>query len=60
MLRHGHSAIGSEIPACGTAGPAPATFTPDQAIAHCEDWTDALCRSAFPRLMAASHRKTPR
>jgi AcrR family transcriptional regulator len=38
----------------------PATFKPGQAIAHCEDWTDALCNGAFPRLIATSTRKAPR
>ena len=27
-----------------------ATFKPSQAIAVCEDWVDALCKGAFPRL----------
>jgi AcrR family transcriptional regulator len=34
----------------------PATFKPAQAIAHCEDWTDALCSGAFPRLVAPTKR----
>jgi len=33
-----------------------ATFKPSEAIAVCEDWVDALCNGAFPRLhRAASH-----
>jgi AcrR family transcriptional regulator len=28
-----------------------ATFKPGEAIATCEDWVDALCKGAFPRLM---------
>jgi TetR/AcrR family transcriptional regulator, transcriptional repressor of bet genes len=33
-----------------------ATFKPSEAIAVCEDWVDALCNGAFPRLQrAASH-----
>jgi AcrR family transcriptional regulator len=35
----------------------PATFKPAQAIEHCEDWTDALCSGAFPRLLAAAGRR---
>jgi TetR/AcrR family transcriptional regulator, transcriptional repressor of bet genes len=31
-----------------------ATFKPSEAIAICEDWVDALCKGAFPRL----HRTT--
>jgi hypothetical protein len=27
-----------------------ATFKPREAIAVCEDWVDALCHGAFPRL----------
>jgi TetR/AcrR family transcriptional regulator, transcriptional repressor of bet genes len=27
-----------------------ATFKPSEAIAICEDWVDALCKGAFPRL----------
>ena len=28
----------------------PSTFKPSEAIAICEDWVDALCNGAFPRL----------
>jgi AcrR family transcriptional regulator len=31
-----------------------ATFKPSEAIAVCEDWVDALCSGAFPRLATAS------
>jgi hypothetical protein len=30
-----------------------ATFKPKEAIAICEDWVDALCGGAFPRLHRA-------
>ena len=29
----------------------PATFKPSEAVAICEDWVDALCNGAFPRLV---------
>jgi len=29
----------------------PTTFKPREAIALCEDWVNALCNGAFPRLM---------
>ena len=29
----------------------PSTFKPREAIALCEDWVDALCNGAFPRLL---------
>lgn len=40
----------------------PATFKPREAIALCEDWVNALCDGAFPRLLASSRPKsvTPR
>jgi TetR/AcrR family transcriptional regulator, transcriptional repressor of bet genes len=31
-----------------------ATFKPSEAIATCEDWVDALCNGAFPRLTLAA------
>jgi TetR/AcrR family transcriptional regulator, transcriptional repressor of bet genes len=34
-----------------------ATFKPREAIAICEDWVNALCSGAFPRIMRAKHRK---
>jgi AcrR family transcriptional regulator len=40
----------------------PATFRPGEAIAVCEDWVDALCSGAFPRLAspATDTAKAPR
>jgi TetR/AcrR family transcriptional regulator, transcriptional repressor of bet genes len=35
----------------------PATFKPREAIALCEDWVNALCNGAFPRLLV---KKKPR
>jgi AcrR family transcriptional regulator len=32
----------------------PAAFKPSEAIATCEDWVDALCSGAFPRLTTRS------
>jgi AcrR family transcriptional regulator len=29
----------------------PTVFKPREAIAHCEDWVNALCRGDFPRLL---------
>jgi hypothetical protein len=29
----------------------PTTFKPREAIALCEDWVNALCNGAFPRLL---------
>src|SRR6202140_2378550 len=29
----------------------PTAFKPREAIAHCEDWVDALCSGGFPRLL---------
>jgi hypothetical protein len=26
-------------------------FKPREAIAHCEDWVDALCNGGFPHLL---------
>jgi hypothetical protein len=31
----------------------PTTFKPREAIALCEDWINALCNGAFPRLLRA-------
>ena len=31
----------------------PTVFKPREAIAHCEDWVNALCRGDFPRLLGA-------
>lgn len=31
----------------------PRTFKPDEAVALCEDWTNALCEGAFPSLLVA-------
>jgi TetR/AcrR family transcriptional repressor of bet genes len=33
------------------------SFRPGEAIAICEDWVDALCAGAFPRILRAKHRK---
>jgi TetR/AcrR family transcriptional regulator, transcriptional repressor of bet genes len=33
------------------------SFRPSEAIAICEDWVDALCAGAFPRILRAKHRK---
>jgi hypothetical protein len=30
------------------------TFKPREAIALCEDWVNALCNGAFPRLLRTS------
>ena len=35
-----------------------ATFKPREAIAICEDWVNALCAGAFPRILRGKHRKT--
>jgi len=35
-----------------------ATFKPSEAIAVCEDWVDALCHGAFPRLQRPESRAT--
>jgi AcrR family transcriptional regulator len=35
----------------------PTVFKPREAIALCEDWVNALCSGAFPRLLAASRVK---
>jgi AcrR family transcriptional regulator len=37
-----------------------ATFKPKEAIAICEDWVDALCHGAFPRLHRAASAAKPR
>jgi TetR/AcrR family transcriptional repressor of bet genes len=34
----------------------PATFKPREAIALCEDWVNALCNGAFPRLLRTGSR----
>jgi TetR/AcrR family transcriptional repressor of bet genes len=38
----------------------PRTFRPAEAVAHCEDWTSALCAGALPSLLAAGTRGRPR
>jgi AcrR family transcriptional regulator len=35
----------------------PATFKPREAIALCEDWVNALCNGAFPRLLKKPRRQ---
>src|SRR5271163_3938314 len=35
----------------------PSVFKPREAIAHCEDWVNALCSGGFPRLLGASRAK---
>lgn len=35
----------------------PTVFKPRDAIAHCEDWVNALCSGAFPGLLGASKAK---
>ena len=35
-----------------------ATFKPSEAIAICEDWVDALCAGALPRILREKHRRT--
>jgi AcrR family transcriptional regulator len=35
----------------------PATFKPREAIALCEDWANALCAGAFPRLLQAAGKR---
>jgi hypothetical protein len=35
----------------------PTVFKPREAIAHCEDWVNALCRGDFPHLLAPSRSK---
>jgi AcrR family transcriptional regulator len=37
----------------------PTVFKPREAIAHCEDWVNALCRGDFPRLLGTSRSKKP-
>ena len=37
----------------------PATFKPREAIALCEDWVNALCDGAFPRLLASRANAKP-
>jgi TetR/AcrR family transcriptional regulator, transcriptional repressor of bet genes len=34
------------------------TFRPSEAIAICEDWVNALCSGAFPRILRTKQRKT--
>jgi TetR/AcrR family transcriptional repressor of bet genes len=34
------------------------TFMPREAIAICEDWVNALCAGAFPRMVREKHHKT--
>jgi TetR/AcrR family transcriptional repressor of bet genes len=38
----------------------PRTFRPAEAVALCEDWTDALCVGAFPGLLAHRKASAPR
>lgn len=38
----------------------PRTFKPAEAVALCEDWTNALCAGAFPSLLAGGRRAAPR
>jgi TetR/AcrR family transcriptional repressor of bet genes len=35
-----------------------ATFKPREALAICEDWVDALCKGAFPRMHRRLKRRT--
>jgi hypothetical protein len=35
----------------------PTVSKPREAIAHCEDWVNALCRGDFPRLLVTSRAK---
>jgi TetR/AcrR family transcriptional regulator, transcriptional repressor of bet genes len=35
----------------------PSVFKPREAIAHCEDWVNALCKGGFPRLLGTSRGK---
>jgi TetR/AcrR family transcriptional regulator, transcriptional repressor of bet genes len=35
----------------------PSVFKPREAIAHCEDWVNALCSGGFPRLLGSSRAK---
>src|ERR1700690_1120825 len=32
----------------------PTVFKPREAIAHCEDWVNALCIGGFPRLLVSA------
>jgi TetR/AcrR family transcriptional repressor of bet genes len=34
------------------------TFKPSEAIAICEDWVNALCAGAFPRILCEKHQRT--
>jgi TetR/AcrR family transcriptional repressor of bet genes len=34
------------------------TFKPSEAIAICEDWVNALCAGAFPRILREKHHRT--
>ena len=34
------------------------TFKPREAISICEDWVNALCTGAFPRILREKHHKT--
>src|ERR1700730_2428024 len=34
------------------------TFKPSEAIAICEDWVNALCAGAFPRMLREKHHRT--
>jgi TetR/AcrR family transcriptional regulator, transcriptional repressor of bet genes len=35
----------------------PTVFKPREAIAHCEDWVNALCNGGFPRLLGSRGKK---
>jgi TetR/AcrR family transcriptional regulator, transcriptional repressor of bet genes len=37
----------------------PTVFKPREAIAHCEDWVNALCRGDFPRLLSTPKGRKP-
>ena len=37
----------------------PTVFKPREAIAHCEDWVNALCRGDFPRLLVTPRGRKP-
>ena len=34
------------------------TFKPSEAIGICEDWVNALCAGAFPRILREKHHRT--
>jgi hypothetical protein len=37
----------------------PTVFKPREAIAHCEDWVNALCQGGFPQLLTAPRADKP-